>query len=74
MPFTFEEKMARPERFELPTTWFEGTDAKNGFLLINKLDGPPSTFLSLTAAESRELPPKCYVIAKHLALVNDVVE
>ncbi len=28
-----QEEMARPERFELPTTWFEGMDVKSGFLI-----------------------------------------
>ncbi len=32
------------------------------FLLISKLDGPPSSFWPLSAAENRELPLKSYVL------------
>ena len=42
--------MARPERFELPTTWFEGTDAKSGFLINQQLRWPA---LNVCAAERR---------------------
>ena len=35
------------------------------FLLISKLDGPPSTFVPPSAVENRELPSKRYVISKY---------
>jgi hypothetical protein len=35
---------------------------KLDLLLISKLDGPPSPFVPLSAAENREAPPKRYVI------------
>jgi hypothetical protein len=36
------------------------------FLLISKLDGPPTTFVPLSTAQSRELPWKRYVFAEQL--------
>ena len=33
------------------------------FLLISKLDGPPSTFVPPNAAENRDMPLKSYVFA-----------
>jgi len=35
------------------------------FLLISKLDGPPSSFLPRNAAENRGLPLKSYVFANY---------
>ncbi len=35
------------------------------FLLISKLDGPPSSFWPLSAAENRELPLKSYVFTNY---------
>jgi hypothetical protein len=43
-------EMARPERFELPTTWFEGTDAKSGFLINQQFRWPA---LNLCAIKRR---------------------
>ena len=36
-----------------------------GFLLISKLDGPPSSFVPLSAAESHQLPLKRYDIGMY---------
>ncbi|MFV2045112.1 MAG: hypothetical protein ACC700_17995, partial [Anaerolineales bacterium] len=44
---------ARPERFELPTAWFVGTDAKSGFLINQQVRWPA---LNLCAAERRREP------------------
>ncbi len=36
------------------------------FLLISKLDGPPSPFVPLSAAENRQAPSKRYVLGQLL--------
>ncbi len=48
-----DEEMARPERFELPTTWFEGTDAVSGFLINQQVRWPA---LNVCAAKRRREP------------------
>ena len=35
--FERQKKLARPERLELPTTWFEGREARQAHLFINDL-------------------------------------
>jgi len=44
-------KLARPERFELPTSWFVVADSNYSYLYFNKLDSPPSSNLPLKAVK-----------------------
>jgi hypothetical protein len=48
-----QEKLARPERFDLPTFWFVGRPAFCRSFKFNKLDGPPSTNFSPRLAKAR---------------------
>ena len=53
--------LARPERFELPTFWFVGRLGFFRLFQINKLNGPPSPYLTPRLAESRREPIQPYV-------------
>jgi hypothetical protein len=44
------------------------------FLLISKLDGPPSIIVPPSAAENRELPPKRYVFTTQLPQAKEAGE
>ena len=46
-------KLARPERFELPTFWFVGRAAIFRHFEINNLDRPPSPNFPPRVAKSR---------------------
>jgi hypothetical protein len=46
-------KLARPERFELPTFWFVGCATISGLFEINNLDCPPSPIFTPRLAKSR---------------------
>jgi hypothetical protein len=59
-----EAEMARPERFELPTTWFEEVEVENQSNRNSKLDGPPSPNLPPSAAGNRDLPSKPYIFSQ----------
>jgi len=54
--------MARPERFELPTTWFEEVTVEIQPNRNSKLDGPPSPISPSNIAESRWITAKSYVM------------
>ena len=59
-----EEEMARPERFKLPTTWFEEVTVEIQPNRNSKLDGPPSLKLPQETAEHRLITLVCYVSAR----------
>ena len=58
-----EAEMARPERFELPTTWFEEVTVEIRPNRNSKLDGPPSPLRPLRTVETRRASANRYVFA-----------
>ena len=61
--------MARPERFELPTARFVGTEAKSGFLNNQQVRWPA---LNLFAAKRRLEPRSAAQTLRFLARMTDV--
>jgi len=56
--------MARPERFELPTTWFEEVTVEFKVIKNSKLDGPLSLISSPNSTEHRRMTLIRYVIVR----------